>query len=209
MISWIVASHEQHTLDINLLATLTIPDDDELIIIRDAPSISSAYTQGQDQGTRPIKCYIHHDVRVLDVPALRSAIVEATNLPNTGMVGVIGSRSVMMPWWNGSPLGSIIDSRLGVLDFGPGGECALLDGVILASRQLVNWDLSCPGWHGYDYDSCTQMRTKGLLNRCITGGRDLLLHQSDSPLSLHDIDGWHSAVAWYMGKWAESGSLQP
>lgn len=205
MISWIVASHDEQMLQSNLLATLPhrqSVDDDEVIVLRNYESITKAYADGQQLAKHEVKCYIHHDVQIRDIRALRSEILVATSSQSVGMVGVIGSRAMTIPWWNGGGVGSVMDSRLGRLAFSNGGEvCAVLDGLLLATRQHVDWDLDWPGWHGYDYDSCKQMLERGLSNWCMAIGDQLVFHNSDSPVSLHDIDGWQSAATFYMEKW--------
>lgn len=199
MISWIVASHQHQILADNLLATLALTAEDQLVVIRDAPSITVAYAQGQTEATHPIRCYIHHDVRILDPQKLRQQLIEATQ--DTGIVGVIGSKTQQMPWWGGDLCGSVCDARLGLLDFGPGGECAVLDGLLLATRQHVEWDLDWPGWHGYDHDACAQMRHRGLPNWCLTGGQHLVLHNAGSPTSTASLAGWNEASSRYHAKW--------
>lgn len=202
MISWIVASHHRPTLEGVFLASMKeMPSEDELIIIEDAPSITIAYDEGQLKATKPVMCFIHHDVSVLDLPALREALVHAATC-NGDLVGVIGSRTPVIPWWIGSLLGSVQDSRLGVLDYGDGGECAVVDGLLLASRGLLPWDLDLPGWHGYDHDIANETRRWHGTVWCISGGRQLVRHVSDSPFRLEDIDGWDKGAEWLNKKWA-------
>lgn len=203
MISWIVASHQPQVLAENLLATLALTAEDELVVIRDAPSITAAYAQGQAEATRPVRCYIHQDVRILDLDTLRTELIDTSR--GVGIVGVVGSRSPVMPWWDGDLCGSVVDARLGLLHFGPGGECAVVDGLLLATRQHINWDVDWPGWHGYDHDACAQMRHRGLANWCLTGGEKLVLHNTSCPTSTAALTGWDVATARYHTKWAVGG----
>lgn len=205
MISWVVASHIPEILNNNLLATLTIHDGDELILIENASSITMAYAEGQHRAhlpelrRNPVVCYIHSDVRILDLPTLRERLIEDTK--GTGIVGVTGSRTMVLPWWNGDLLGSVMDSRLGILDFGPGGDCDVVDGLLMATRRIVPWDIAWPGWHGYDYDACTALLRRGMRNWCVSNGHLLVQHNSDSPLSLHYIHEWPEAEKRYREKW--------
>lgn len=198
MISWIVASHQPGVLHDNLLESLDFSDD-ELIVIEHPTSIVKAYAEGQSRATHPVRCYVHHDVRILDQDRLQTALVEACTV--AGMVGVIGSRDAVMPWWEGDTLGSVVDSRMGLLDFGPGGDCSILDGLLLATSQEVEWDLGYQGFHGYDHDSCRQMLARGLKNHCLTAGHELVRHNTTGTHVMSELAGWNDAVIRYRAKW--------
>lgn len=201
MISWIAAWHDQALLERELLSTLDLTGtNDQLVLVEGAPSIAVAYADGQQQARHSIKCYIHSDVRILDFPRFRAELLAAVN-DDIGIVGVIGSRSMILPWWNGDPLGSVNDNRLGTINFGPGGPCAVVDGIVLATVHTIDWDVTWPGWHGYEYDACTQMQRAGKQNRCLTNGSAMVAHNNDSPIDLNSISGWHDAVVHYTKKW--------
>ncbi len=200
MISWIVASDRPAVLEENLLATLRPDDGDEVIIVTDPDSITQAYAHGQAKATRPVRCYVHSDVQVLDSTRLRAQLLEhATS--DVGMVGLIGAGQAVMPWWDVQPLGSVVDGRFGLLDYGPGGPCAILDGLLLATAQTVDWDEDWPGFHGYDHDACQQMLHKGLQNWCLTGGHELVRHNTAGPRRMAELVGWDDAVLRYRTKW--------
>ena len=206
MISWIVATHDREILEANLLASLAetqpIADGiDEIVVVEDAPSIAVAYNKGTALAARPVRCYVHHDVRVLDAARLRADLV-AYCTPGVGLVGVIGSTTAVVPWWEGRGCGSVIDARAGRIDFGLGGHpCAYLDGLLLATTQDVEWDESYPGWHGYDHDMCQQMLARGLENWCLAGGHRLVAHHTRGPASTDELPGWAPAAARFQAKW--------
>ena len=213
MISWIVASHDEAVLSANLLASLATDvhahPTDELIVVRDAPSIADAYRDGQAQARNPVLCFVHHDVQVR-VPSLLRDLLAGVCGPQVGMVGVIGSRVPAVPWWDAPELcGSVIDGRLGVLDYGPPGPAAAypvayLDGLLLAAAQPVEWE-SWGTWHLYDHDACQQMLDRGLTNWCLPGGKDLLVHNTHSPASTQALPGWEQAVAGFETRWGPGG----
>lgn len=202
MIDWIVASHKEDVLQSDLLATLRRQEGDTVHVVREAPSITYAYSWGQANTAGPIRVYVHHDVRILDNDRLRQQLCDAVAEPNVGLVGIIGSRVTRMPWWLSDCLGSVIDARLGLVNFGPGGPCVMLDGLLLATTQTVEWDLAWPGWHGYDQDACTQMTHRGLQNWCLSDGHTLVEHHAvDSPIDLAATSGYFDAVEYYKRKW--------
>lgn len=201
MISWIVAWHDWELLERELLTSLHLEGtNDELVLVEAAPSITTAYADGQQRAHHQIHCYVHSDIRILDFARFRTEII-TTATDAVGIVGVIGSRSMVLPWWNGDLLGSVNDNRLGTLNFGPGGPCAVVDGIILATVHTIDWDLTWPGWHGYEYDSCTQMQRAGKQNWCLSSGSTMVTHNNDSPIDVNSISGWHDAVAHYTKKW--------
>lgn len=200
MISWIVASHRPKVLAANLAATLQLQGGDQLVVVSDAPSIAAAYNEGQRRATQAIRCYVHHDVQLLDPVRLRAQLVRECR-PAVGMVGVVGSRDLVVPWWEGDRRGSVVDSRLGLLSFGPGGPCAVLDGLLLATVHDVEWDEGYPGWHLYDHDVCAQMLAAGLRNECLSGGAGMVLHNTSGPVSVTRLPGWDQGVARWREKW--------
>ena len=202
MISYIIASHDRDVLERNLLNSLHLQDGDELIIAEGAPSIALAYNQGATDANNQICCYIHHDVQILDSQGLRAALLRHCT-PKIGMVGVIGSRTPVVPWWEGDTLGAVVDARMGLLNFGPGGECAYLDGLLLATAQDVVWDESYPGFHLYDHDACEQMRRRGLANLCLTDGHELVRHNTRGSGDTSQLDGWDEGVARFWRKWGD------
>lgn len=201
MISWIVASHLPEVFEANLSASLELGEDEELIVLN-RPSITLAYAEGQERAKNPIRCYIHHDVQILDGQALRQGLLDWCRF--MGMVGVVGSRDLRIPWWEGSMCGSVDDTRIGI--FGPqvGGPCSILDGLLLATAHHIDWDTDWPGWHGYDHDACTQLLRRGEQNWCLTNGHELVRHNTSGPSSMAHLTGWPDAVARYQAKWGDS-----
>ena len=200
MISYIVASHDRRILEDNLLASLSLEDDDELILIEDPPSIAAAYNDGAADAKNRIRCYIHSDVQILKPAELRSAMIEHC-VDSVGMVGLIGSRSSVIPWWFGTTCGSVTDARIGVIDRAAGGACSYLDGLLLATAHEIEWDESYPGFHLYDHDICQQMLARGLPNYCLTGGAEMVLHNTDGAGAISKLDGWDAGMARFRDKW--------
>lgn len=201
MISWIVATHDRSVLDANLSATLPMvwAAGDELIVVEGAPSIAAAYNKGQAQAGQPVRVYAHHDVQILQ-PELRDRLLERCTT-DVGIVGLIGSRDRTVPWWDGARLGSVVDARLGRLDFGAGGPCAFLDGLLLATVHQLDWDESIPGWHLYDHDICRQQLADGRTNWCLDGGAQLVRHNTTGTPNTAQLDGWDAGIARYREKW--------
>lgn len=197
-ISWIVATHDQQILQRSLLPT--VPLEDELIVIEHAPSIAAAYNEGIRRASHQVKVFVHHDVALLDPHRLQQLLYEhCTAL--AGIVGVIGSRTPVVPWWSGEPVGTVVDARHGQLGPGGEGEVAYLDGLLLATAQDVTWDEGIPGWHLYDHDICQQQRAAGLPNICVPDGHLLVRHDTTGPRQMEKLTGWDEALAAFRDKW--------
>jgi hypothetical protein len=203
LISWIVASHDSTVLEANLLATLQLHDDDEIHIVWNAESIANAYNEGQARATRPIRVYVHHDVQILDNTRLREQILTHCQ-PWVGVLGVVGSWNRHLPYWDTATCGSVADTRIGVIGPGKGGECAYLDGLLLAIARDVVWDESYPGWHLYDHDICEQALRQGLPNWCLTNGHELVRHNTTGTNDPDELPHWHENLARFREKWGLS-----
>jgi hypothetical protein len=202
-ISWIVATHDQQILQRSLLPT--VPLDDELVVIEQAPSIAVAYNEGTARASHRIRAYIHHDVAIVDPDRLRHLLFEACTGVH-GIVGVIGSLTPVVPWWNGEQVGSVVDTRAGRLGPGGFGDVAYLDGLLLATAQDLQWDETYPGWHLYDHDICQQQLAAGLTNVCLPDGHELVRHETAGPWSLNELNGWKEGVDVFQAKWGSAAS---
>lgn len=200
MISYIVASNQPDVLMANLAATVRGVDDDEIVLVEHPASIAEAYNEGQARARNPIRCYVHSDVAIVDPVRLRAELIEHCTSA-VGIVGVVGSRTPILPWWEGDTCGSVVDARMGLLDFGPGGECAHLDGLLLATAQTLVWDETYRGFHLYDHDICRQMTDKGLPNWCLDRGHELVRHNTRGSADVTQLAGWADNVTRFREKW--------
>ena len=200
-ISYIACTHNTHILEKCLVQSLILQDDDELIVIEGANSIAKGYNSGIDKAKNKIKCFIHHDLIVTNPILLRMNLL-AYCIEDIGMVGIVGSQTDATPWWEGQCVGSVVDSRNGILYFSDGKQfCLHLDGLMLATWHDVRFDEFIPGFHLYDQDICKQMAVKGLSNFCIKDGYRMITHFTQTPMDMSKINGYAEAMAIYNAKW--------
>jgi hypothetical protein len=200
-ISYIACTHNPNILEKCLVQSLILQDDDELIVIEGANSIAKGYNSGIDRAKNKIKCFIHHDLIVTNPILLRMNLL-AYCIEDIGMVGIVGSQTDATPWWEGQCVGSVVDSRNGILYFSDGKQfCLHLDGLMLATWHNVRFDESIPGFHLYDQDICNQMAVKGLSNFCIKDGYRMITHFTQTPMDMSKINGYAEAMAIYNAKW--------
>jgi glycosyltransferase involved in cell wall biosynthesis len=201
-ISYITCTHNKKIFEQCLLQSLILKDDDELIVVESPMSIAEGYNTGIDKAKNKIKCFIHHDLIVTNPILLRMNLM-AYCITNIGMVGVIGSQTEAQPWWEGQCVGSVVDSRFGIIYFSDGKQdCLYLDGLILATYQNVRFDESIPGFHLYDQDICKQMEKQGKKNFCIKDGYRMITHFTSTPMDINKISGYADAMQIYTKKWA-------
>jgi hypothetical protein len=201
VISYIIATNDRKVLEENLLASLHLTGDDELIVMENPPSIAVAYNDGTAQAKNRIRCFVHSDVQILDMPALRNQLLTRCTAA-VGMVGLIGSLDRAVPWWNARlGCGAVIDVRVGLLDFGRGGPCSYVDGLLLATVQDIEWDELYGGFHLYDYDACERMLRQGMPNFCLTGGGSMVRHNTTNSSDMSELNGWDAALRRFRRKW--------
>jgi len=200
-ISYIACTHNTNILEKCLVQSLILQDDDELIVVEGAKSIAAGYNLGIDKANNKIKCFIHHDLIVTNPILLRMNLL-AYCIDDVGIVGIVGSQTDAAPWWEGQCVGSVVDSRNGILYFSDGKQfCLHLDGLMLATWHDVRFDESIPGFHLYDQDICKQMAAKGLSNFCIKDGYRMITHFTQTPMDMSKINGYAEAMAIYNAKW--------
>ena len=201
-ISYIACTHNTNILKKCLVQSLILQDEDELIVIEGANSIAKGYNSGIDMAKNKIKCFIHHDLIVTNPILLRMNLI-AYCIEDIGIVGIVGSQTDATPWWEGQCVGSVVDSRNGILYFSDGKQfCLHLDGLMLATWHDVRFDESIPGFHLYDQDICKQMAVNGLSNFCIKDGYRMITHFTQTPMDMSKINGYAEAMEIYTAKWA-------
>lgn len=205
MISYIVMSNDKVTLERNLLRSLCLKDGDEIVVVMNQPSAAIALNIGMAKAKNKIKAFVHSDVVILDNERLRAELIDHCN-DEIGMVGVIGSRNgAHIPWWEKDVCGSVMEARLGVIDFDGGDcQCAVMDGLFLATAQEFRFDESFAGFHFYDYDSCKLMLNNGLPNWCLKDGKTLMSHNCKTPFDVNELGKSYSdSVDLFIKKWSK------
>lgn len=209
MISWIVASHQPEMLE-GMCATIPLLPGDEFVVIENPTAITKAYNEGTARARNRLRCYLHHDVRVLDYPRLRQELLIRCT-PNTGLAGVAGHVAPILGFpWGMHAVGSITETRRDLFATAGDEFCPIVDGVLLATVQEIEWDERYPGFHFYDIDACVQMVARGLPNWCLGDGRTLIEHYNppNDPRPIRraeDIPEWLSNLNIFKAKWQMLG----
>lgn len=201
-ISYITCTNNHEILESCLLPSIKLDWEDEIVIVDKPKSIAEGYNIGIDQAKHKIKCFIHHDIIITNPEMLRMNIMSYCT-KDIGIVGVIGSKKDTVPWWDDGDIGSVIDTRVGIIWFDDGKNyCKTLDGIMLATYQDVRFDESIPGFHMYDQDICKQMTDRGLQNFCMGNGFRMLTHCTSAPAVVNALNGYQEAIDVYRKKWS-------
>jgi hypothetical protein len=172
----------------------------EIIAVAGAPSLFAAYDHGWRRATSDTVCFMHEDVELEGVD--ESLIHDRLRDETTGFVGVAGSRVLdkEATWWKWirSPhkermlsgrCGHRSGSDLWVSYYGPFGEVAVLDGVLLITTKAVLEaiggfaDPPLDGFDFYDISATFRARLAGLKNYTIPAN---LFHRGMG----HPRQGW-------------------
>ena len=201
-ISYITCTNNHEILNKCLLPSIKLDWEDELVVVENPKSIAEGYNTGIDQAKHKIKCFIHHDI-ILTNPILLRMNLMSYCTQDIGIVGVIRCKNNTVPWWEGDTIGSVVDTRKGIIWFDKGKDyCESLDGIVLATYQDVRFDESIPGFHLYDQDICKQMTNQGLQNFCAGDGFRMVTHFTSTPTDTSQINGYNEALDVYRKKWS-------
>lgn len=157
------------------IQSLFIPQDFEIEImdIRDASSMASAYNASIKDSSSKYKVYLHQDTFILNRHFIFNLIELFQNNKQLGIVGVIGAEEVPSNgiWWEANnKAGKVIEYRntFSYLKFSEvNAPCKIvkaLDGLLLATQYDVPWREDIfDGWHLYDTSQCYEFEKQGYL----------------------------------------------
>ena len=147
--------------------------DAEVIVLRDQPSIATAYNRILDasKNIRELEAVVllHDDVELVD-PHWQRKLLAAFTDEGSGVVGVIGaSGRGGMAWFTRSDKHGAVGEPSRSYDFGHRtARVDVIDGLFIglspaASRTLRFDETSYPPFHGYDADICARAGAAGHL----------------------------------------------
>ncbi len=199
MISIIICSKfTDISLELKENIKTTIGVNYELVVVDNSKgehSIFAAYNKGFRESKYPYLCFVHEDV-LFQQKDWGAALIAHLSNPQTGVVGVAGgpiATRIPASWWLvGNGYKNLIqhykikNTIANELSFShEPKEVILLDGVFLSMRRelfdLIRFDESLDGFHGYDHDICIQSVVAGYKNYVVF---DILLtHFSEGSMN--------------------------
>lgn len=197
-ISFIICTNQDYLLEECQLYLnhLTIPDGycTDIITIRNASSITSAYNQAIKQSDAKYKIYLHQDVFIININFIHDVLKLFISHPDIGMIGMIGNTSIAdngCPWEN--PRQN--SRRIGKVFTDFVYKCALysfqefdceyhpavvIDGLLMATQYDIPWRENLfPGFHFYDASQSMEF---------LRAGYQVVIPRQDTPWCYHDND---------------------
>lgn len=164
---------------------LIVPDgySTDIIEIREAESMTSAYNAAMDSSDAKYKIYLHQDVFLINRNMLFD-MLEIFDDPSIGMIGTLGGElskdADIHSFWNkGATLNA---TYLDVFEyrFDQDSKYHLvegIDGMFMATQYDIRWDERLTGWHMYDVSQSVRFTDAGY-KICVSTG--------EFPWTLHD-----------------------
>jgi hypothetical protein len=157
-----VSDENQYAVCLNHLRKLVLPDGYivEVIAIRGAKSLCSAYNEAMSMSDAKYKIYLHQDLFILNLHFLVEILNIFRRNLKIGLIGVAGCETLPLNgvWWEGTGLrGKVMEQRdvFSIIKFN---ECEqpyyvvnAIDGIIMITQYDIVWreDLFT-GFHFYD-----------------------------------------------------------
>jgi hypothetical protein len=159
---------------VNYIDNLIIPNEYsiEIIEIRSAKSLCSAYNLGMNKAKGKYKVYLHQDVFIYNKNFISDFLILFNKYLDLGIMGMAGAERLPLSgiWWqskcNFGALYRTYGDRIKPAHIGvfkeEYKEVEALDGLILITQYDISWreDLF-KGWHFYDISQCTEFLKAG------------------------------------------------
>ncbi len=157
------------------LQQLIIPEgfSTDIITIADAGSMTSGYQAGMEASNAKYKVYMHQDVFILNNLFLLNTIDFFTRHPETGMLGMVGTKHLpgnAIMWGNKARTGALRSCTLNTVDdyfdinkWQDGFTYVMaVDGLLLMTQYDIPWRSDIlNGWDFYDISQSFEFRRAG------------------------------------------------
>lgn len=160
----------------------------ELISIKNAQSMTSAYNDAMHRTDAKYKVYMHQDVFITNPNFIIDILDIFQNNKKVGMIGVVGAKNVPRNgiWWE-DPIkyGKVFESHTGKMELLKFREVdkkyesvSLIDGLIMITQYDIPWrDDIFDDWHFYDVSQSLEFKNAGF---------EVVIPKQLSPWCIHD-----------------------
>lgn len=185
-----VNDEDSYVKSLFFIKELKVPEymEIEIIAIRNAKSITSAYNEAMQKSDSKYKVYLHQDVYIQNINFINDILSIFKKDISVGLIGMVGAKTLPVSgiWWDDYlKVGKVFDSHLGsmglfslneVKDFYT--EVKGIDGLIMITQYDLPWrDDIFDGWHFYDLSQSIEFTRKGL---------KIVVPNQETPWCIHD-----------------------
>ncbi|NME82787.1 glycosyltransferase [Clostridium sp. SM-530-WT-3G] len=156
------------------IGDLEIPEGYEIdvISVREAKSITSAYNNAMNSTDAKYKVYLHQDTLIINKYFIKNILEIFNSDKNIGMIGMVGCENIPINavWWEANKkYGKVYESHTGNMQLlafdeivGAHEEVKAIDGFIMITQHDIEWreDLF-DGWHFYDISQSVEFIKNG------------------------------------------------
>ncbi|MDW8799692.1 glycosyltransferase [Clostridium sp. A1-XYC3] len=184
--------YEECLLYIN---NLNIPKGYEIdvISIKEAESITSAYNAAIQDTDAKYKVYLHQDTYIINKDFLYDILGVFNSNDKVGMIGVAGAKTIPPSgiWWESiHKYGKVYDSRAGKIELlsfnevtNAYEEVKAIDGLIMITQYDIHWKEDIfDGWHFHDVSQSMEF---------IKSGYIIVIPKQREAWCIHDCEGFN------------------
>lgn len=158
-----VNNEDSYKKSLSYIKKLQVPEcmEIEIIAIRDAKSMTSAYNEAMQKSDSKYKVYLHQDVYIQNTNFIIDILNVFKRDIKIGLMGMVGAKIIPVSgiWWQDHwKVGKVYDSHKGVVELLNFSEINDLytevkgiDGLIMITQYDLPWREDIfDGWHFYD-----------------------------------------------------------
>ncbi len=218
MFCFIICANNELFLEecLHYIDNLIVPEGykKDVMVIREADNILSAYNYAIHNYSAKYKIYLHQDTFILNKNILNETLDLFTNNSKIGMIGVIGC--YRMPdsgvWWEGrigygdAYQDNIINTRRtqGNTIKGTYQEVQIIDGMIMITQYDIAWrDDILKGWHYYDASQCLEFYRAGYIVVIPVQAEPWCLHDGNIGEIISDDDDYNISKRVFLQEYGE------
>jgi len=169
-----INDEESYEKSLTCIKKLHVPEfmEVEIIGIRNAKSITSAYNEAMMGCDAKYKVYLHQDLYIQNVDFIFDILKIFEANIKIGLIGMVGAKVIPVSgiWWEDPrKVGKVYDSHSGVMELLNFNEVKKLydkvigiDGMIMVTQYDLPWrEDTFDGWHFYDLSQGIEFIRKG------------------------------------------------
>jgi len=170
-----IDNEDLYEKSLSYIRKLIVPNEIEMeiIAVRNAKSMASAYNDSMHKSDAKYKVYLHQDAFIVNTNFIFDVLNVFKNNINIGLMGMVGVKNIPLSgiWWEDfSKVGEVYDSHRGFTELLKFNEIKNkyedvkgIDGLIMITQYNLTWREDIfNGWHFYDLSQSAEFIREGL-----------------------------------------------